>query len=300
LFISRDGYNLQKIYNALSTDPIENHYIYASRLFATIFGDDVYDGKDRARCLLEHFSDDEEVMVIGIPEDPSDKDYEGCLNDNADLFEDLLKREHDRYSEYLKAKVGKGDILLVDVTTLKFSSQRFIQDMLGKTRRVVGCYYNLLANCDAEYYAYADRSKSKLRWNEVNVSEFFLGSPEPPVSDITADGTPIFQSDIHGSELFRMSIYDNITRGELDYAEDMKAMFGDEMPKIGHKVLDRWIKVLVGDRSSADPEHLRKIQWAPDPMHTRYRSLLFGPKEAIYMLADKFGDLLWRISRQTR
>jgi predicted HAD superfamily hydrolase len=256
-FISRDGYNLQKIYNILSNEPIKNHYIYAPRFFTIIFGRDLPESKDGARYVFERFSDTEEVKAIEMPDNPSDKDYFIRLNENSDLFRSLLERENSRYMKYLEDKVGEGDILLVDVTTRRHSSQRFIQDAVGPERRVSGCYYNLMAHGDMDYSAYADRSRSRISWNEVNVSEFFLGSPEPPADDIADDGTPVFQNNIDEPELFRMSIYDRITRGERDYAEDMKAMFGDEMPKIGHKVLDRWIKVLVGDRSSADPEHLR-------------------------------------------
>jgi len=294
-FISRDGYNLQKVYRILSDDPVENHYIYASRLFTIIFGDDVSDSKDGARCLFEHFSDIEEVKNIGLPDDPSKNDYVKCLNENTGLFKDLLKREHERYSEYLQDKAGKGDVVVVDVTTMKFSSQNLVQKVLGPDRRVIGCYYNLMGHSDLEYTAYADRSRKLISWTEVNVPEFFLGSPEAPVSDITAGGIPVFQKDIHESELFRMSIYGDITNGELDYAADLRAIFGNDIPDIGFRVLDRWLNVLVRDKLSADPEHLSKIRWAPDTMHTEYRGLVFGPKEFMFKLKGMFSDLIWRI-----
>jgi len=294
-FISRDGYNLQKIYNTISDEPVENNYIYASRLFTIIFGRDLPESKDGARYLFERFSDVDEVKAIDIPKDPTDKDYFIRLNENPDLFKGLLEREHSRYSEYLKDKAGKGDILLVDVTTRKYSSQKFVQSVVGPERHTVGCYYNLMAHDDMVYSAYADRSRSRICWNKINVSEFFLGSPEGPVDNITADGIPVFQNNIDEPELFRMSIYDRITKGELDYAEDLKAVFGHEMPMIGHKVLDKWIKVLVRDKSSADPEHIRKIQWAQDKGHTLYLGVVFGPKEAVYKLRSMVGDFLWKI-----
>ncbi|MDR0778955.1 MAG: hypothetical protein LBE48_05940, partial [Methanomassiliicoccaceae archaeon] len=290
LFIARDGYNLQKVYSILDNDPLNNHYVYASRMFATIFGN-VADNKDGPRCLFEHFSDAEELKNVEIPNDRSGKDHAKCLAENAELFEKLLEKERSRYSEYIHSKTAdEGDVLVVDATTKKFSSQNLIQKALGKDRGVIGCYYNLLAHGDQTHFAYADRSKKMINWTEVNVPEFFLGSPEPPVSDITADGIPIFQKDVHDHELFRTSIYDRITEGELDYAADLKAMFGDDIPNVDHKVIDRWMKILVKNGPSGG-EHISKIHWAPDTMHTRYRSLVFGPKEIPYKLADMFSDL---------
>ena len=294
-FISRDGYNLQKVYNILCDNPINSHYIYASRLFTIIFGDDVSNSKDGARCLFEHFSDVEEVKAAGLPEEPSKKGYQEYLNKNFDLFKDLLKCEHERYSDYLRGKAGEGDVVVVDVTTMKYSSQNLVRKVLGPDRRVVGCYYNLMAHGDLEYTAYADRSRKLISWTEVNVPEFFLGSPEAPIADITAEGSPIFQKDIHEPELFRMSIYGDITRGELDYAADLRSMFGSDIPRVSFKTLDKWLKVLVKDKLSADPEHLSKIRWAPDTMHTRYRSLVFGPREFVFKTKDLFSDLLWRL-----
>lgn len=296
LFISRDGYNLQKVYGILCEDPIDNHYVYASRLFTMVFGNDVTESKDGAMSLFKHFSDVDEVKAIDIPDDASKNDLVRYLKENRELFKGLLKDEAARYRQYLMEKVGDdGDVVVVDVTTKKYSSQKFIQNVLGSNRRVIGCYYNLLGHGDLKYSVYADRSVGMFNWNAVNVPEFFLGSPEPPVSDMTADGVPIFPDDVPDAEKFRMSIYDRITQGELDYARDLKTMFGDEMPLIGSEVLDRWMKVLVKDRSSADPEHLSKIRWAPDPMHTRYLSLVFTVKEIPYLLENMAKDLVWRL-----
>ncbi|MCL2607812.1 MAG: hypothetical protein FWD92_04595 [Methanomassiliicoccaceae archaeon] len=296
LFISRDGYNLQKIYEILSGDPIDNHYVYASRMFAVIFGGNITDNKDCAECLFEHFSDAEDIKMLGLPETLSVNDRLAIIRDNTEIFKRLLEKERERYSEYLSGKVCRnGDILLVDVTTKKYSSQRLIHKMLWPRHRITGCYYNLLAHGNFEHSAYADRSGFGLNWNEVNISEFFLGSPEAPVSDVTADGVPVFRKDIDESELFRMSIYENVTRGELDYAADLKAVFTDDIPNIRSDVLDGWIRGLVKDKGSYGPGRLSDIRWAPDTMHNRYRSLIFGPKEVPYMLMDKLKDLIYRI-----
>jgi len=294
LFIARDGYNLQKIYNILSDGPLNNHYVYASRQFAMIFGNSA-SNKDRPRCILEHFSGSKEIRELGIPDNPSDKDVAAFVNDNQKEFGELLDAERLRYSEYIRNKVGNdGDVLVVDATTKRFSSQRLIEGALGNERRVTGCYYNLLARSDTENIAYADRSNGIINWTKVNVPEFFLGSPEAPVTDMTADGTPIFQKEIHEQERFRMSIYDRITKGEIEYANDLKAIFGDDIPSIGYKVVDRWMKALVRTRHPGK-EHISEIQWAPDTMHTRYRGLVFGPKDLLYKMANMLGDLKWRI-----
>jgi predicted HAD superfamily hydrolase len=294
LFIARDGYNLQKVYGILENDPLNNHYVYASRLFSMIFGDGA-DNKYRPKGLIEHFSGAEEMKDIKISDGTSGKDHAKCLAENSETFEKLLETERSRYSGYIHSKTtDEGVVLVVDATTKNFSSQNLIQKALGKDRDVIGCYYNLLAHGDQEHFAYADRSRKILNWTEVNVTEFFLGSPEAPVSDLTADGVPIFQKDVHDHELFRMSIYDRITEGELDYATDLRTMFGDDIPNVDHKVIDRWMKILVKNGPSGG-EHISKIHWAPDTMHTRYRSLVFVPKEIPYKLADMFSDLKWRL-----
>lgn len=294
LFISRDGYNLQKIYMILSDDPLENHYVYASRLFTIIFGKDSPDNRDGGRCLFEHLSDTEDLREIGLPDGLSRADLFKDPAENPDLAKRLMRRKRERYSEYLLDRVGGGDVLIVDATTKRFSSQNLIQDVLGPERRVVGCYYNILTTEGPEHYAYADRSGKIATWTKINVSEFFLSSPEAPVTDLSPDGSPVFQKDIPEPELFRMKIYGDVTRGELDYAHDLKTVFGKDLPEIDHKALDGWIGVLVRERPYGN-EHISDIRWAPDTMHRRYRSLVFGPEEVPYKLMNMLSDLIWRI-----
>jgi len=266
-FIARDGWNLQKVYRILCDEPVDDHYVYASRLFTLLFGEDIADSKD---------------MGAALP---------------GPLSEEVLKKERARYSEYILGKAKKGDVFVVDVTTMKYSSQKLVQQALGKERRVIGCYYNLLAHSDLEYLAYADRCGNLLNWTEVNVPEFFLGSPEGPIIDIDADGGPIFQKDIHEEELFRMSIYDKVTNGETDYAKDLKKIFGRGIPNADSKTIDKWMRVLVRTPSSGE-DHISQIRWAPDTMHAKYRSLVFGPEEVPYMLTVRLKDLLCRIKRK--
>jgi len=294
-FVSRDGYNLERVYGILSERPIENRYVHASRFFSVIFGQIMGD-RSYAKMIFEHFSDELSVAMLEPGDGASNDTYIRLLDENKGLFDALLKREKERYGKYIREMAGESKkILVVDVTTMKYSSQRLIEGALGDEITVIGYYFNIMARGEVEYGQYNDCSNSIMNWTYVNVVEFFLGSPEYPIRDISDDGSPIYMEEVSDDERYRASIYGDITAAEEDYAHMLNGIFGKDIPEVSSDTIRGWLRILVSDSRSSGDE-LSKMQWTPDADHSISCDLMFRSRDAIYLFRTKLGQILWKIS----
>ncbi len=294
-FVSRDGYNLERVYRILCERPLEHRYVHASRFFSVIFGQ-IKGDRSYAKMIFEHFSEEPSVAMLQPGDDASNDAYIRLLDENRELFDGLLDKEKERYGRYIRGMAGDAKkILVVDVTTMKYSSQRLIEGALDDGITVIGYYFNVMARGEVDHSQYNDRSKGHMNWTYVNVVEFFLGSPEYPIRDISEDGSPIYMEDVSVDERYRASIYSEITAAEEDYARMLKGIFGKDIPEVSSDTIRRWLHVLVSDSRSSGDE-LSKMQWTPDADHSISCGLMFGSKDVIYLFRSKFGEILWKLN----
>ena len=290
LFIARDGYNLKKVCNIMFPE-LRTEYVYALRLYNIVFGDG-YDGTEYERYVVEYFSKIPEVKALISSSGMSHKDI---FTDNAELFTGLIEKESRKYGKYLNDIVGDSpDVCIADVTTMKFSSQKLIEHTIG--RKVTGFYYTLLSKkTEFEFKRFNDPQFHN--WTNVNLSEFLMSSPEYPVTGMTSDGRPEYQTDNPECEVYRTSIAPEISKGCEDHALDVMRIFGDRIPNISHGSLCRWMESVVRFSSGTDREHIHRIRWASSPDHKKYMSAVLTPDTFFPYLVNKFKELMHRIRR---
>ena len=183
LFVSRDGYNLMRVMSALDPGRKDLHYVHAQRLLAYIFtdihipfGPMVLLGKAFHRFdhqkvvrwvsyLLIYFKDD--LGLDAIPEDPAQ--MVDLYNSRVDEIDAMRRKAGAAYSEYARSLVNGDGVHLVDCTTMKFTSQKLIEEMSG--RKVKGHYFVSLADADLDYDSFHYRDRFVFGWSRINVPE---------------------------------------------------------------------------------------------------------------------------------
>ena len=273
VFLSRDGYNPMKVYEEICGSPKDRVYLYSSRMIARMYGTGDLDDPTTVASYMIRMGHEVKPGHLGFP------DRKSCLEfsqEHRSELTELYEKGHERCGEYIRDTAGDGEILLVDATTKKFTSQIDIQSYLG--RQVGGCYYAITAETTEKATCYANRSGQKFSSSYVNLIEFFFGSGEPGLKDI--DGGPVFYDP---SDDAKTRHAEEILEGEIDCARSYKEMFGDVLPYVTSDVIDGWLDVLMAHEKGDDPETISGIKWAIDTRHTLYRHLIMRRSEIPFM-----------------
>ncbi len=279
LLAARDGYNIEKVLNILRPD-IPTHYVYVPRILNVLIGSNYTQHTDYRKKIVKAF--------YGDVDDPN-----AFFDEHRDEIEakraDLLKAFRAR----IVSDVGRPEsISAVDVTTLKYSSQKLIMDVFPGSD-VQGIYYFLLIDSpDLKHRAYHVRRRILKVADNINITEFFMTSPEPPIAGVDSEGEPIFQEPT-AEEKYRLDVYGEVTEGETEYAGDMARMFGDRMFTMGWDDLHRWMSTLVIGSGSETRKRLAEMKWAVDADHTIYVSMIYHPRDTWFHLKKTVIDLGW-------
>ncbi len=306
LFVSRDGYNLMRVMSVLDPEREGMGYIHAQRILAYVFtaihipfGPMEVLGKALHRFdhqkvvrwmqyILDFFKDD--LGIASVPEDPHE--LSDLYNGRIGEIDALRRKGAEAYSAYVRGMVGDGDVHLVDCTTMKFTSQRLIERMAGRSVR--GHYYVSLADADLDYDSFHVRDRFVFGWSRINVPEFFMSSPEPPIVG-WKDGSQVYMGDVPEWERARCDMYGGITRGECDYARDVAGLFGGRLPPMGYDAVTSW-SMLSADSSCEFRPILDGVKWASGPDHSDWSPLVPGPKDIKFLAKKLITDVIAKLN----
>jgi predicted HAD superfamily hydrolase len=295
LFTARDGYSLERCLKSLCDR--DSHYVYSQRILADMLcggtvgiavpnamSDQVGYRRalNRMRIRLEFYRKD-----LGIDEVPTDgKELIQLYHDLEDRLEDLRMTKMESYSDYLKGICAGREVEMVDCTTMKLSSQRLIEEALGRTVHahylvVLGDRYRK-ADCDM----LCRWPHRVIGWERVDIPEFLLCSPEMPL--IGWDGGPVF-ADGPDFEAYRAEHYQSTSDGELEYVEAVKGIFKDHLPDLDYTVVNRWV-MLSTAKGTRYRDLLKDIRWASGPDHSDWAPIVpwDGPVQAFRRLVITF------------
>ena len=305
LYASRDGYNLKRISEELYPNR-RTGYVFSQRLLLDVLTDDKvpygrievpnkatnryqYEKKSVAMERILRFFQKE--LDITIPEDRDD--VIELYNSRIDDIDVLRKKGLSDYSDYVNNMCQTDEVHLIDCTTMKYSSQKLIEKILG--RKVKGHYFVTLSEDDSyDYTAMCDWRSPAIGWMNIDIPEFFLCSPEYPLSGW--DNGPVFDESSE-EERYRISVYDDVSDGELDYARRYKAVFGKYMIPFDYWSLVKWSK-LSAARGTEYYERMKDIRWASDPDHTEYQPLITGVGSIKQIIKKIFISIISRINKE--
>ncbi len=306
LFVSRDGYNLMRVYSVLDPERKDLAYIHAQRLLAYIFTDihipfgpmkllgKTFNRFEHQKVdrwmgyLLDYFKED--LGLESVPADPYEKAR--MFNERVDEIDALRRKSGEAYSEYIRGFVDSDDVHLVDCTTMKFTSQKLVEEMSG--RKVHGHYFVSLADADLDYDSYHYRDRFVFGWSRINVPEFFMSSPEPPIVG-WKDGETLYMEDVPSWEKSRCEMYGGITEGECDYARALKSVFGENIPPLGYDSVTTWSMLSADSRSRYRPI-LDGIKWASGPDHSDWSPLIPGLRDIKFLAKKLITDIIAKLN----
>ena len=175
---------------------------------------------------------------------------------------------------------------------MKFSSQRLMESVTGK--KVKGHYLVTLSDSDLQYDSMCDWQIPVIGWMNIDIPEFFLCSPEYPLSSWNKG--PVFDhEDIN--DRFRISVYDDVSDGELDYAKRYKEIFGGYMLPFDYWSVVEWSKLSISSGTVYRRE-MKKIMWASNPDHSDYIPLVTGSLSIRQILRKMFISAIGKINRE--
>lgn len=273
LFVARDGYTLQKIYELFSNH-IKNKYIYAPRIFNTL-GLLEYKNSDVAQVdtILKRYHS-------YYPEDASVENIKTLSEKNSFILEhkqEIKKVSNNFFNEYVQyiksQKVKENNIAIIDSITTKLSSQRLISKALNQ--KVMGFYWTYtnqaveIANQQKEkiiaYYPGFEFGKDLIYWDFM---ELLMTSPEPPIEAIINNKIQ-YKKSISNEEKYRNKIYPDISEGSISFAEDILKIF-KYLPNFEAKTVMQWLNILANYPEEQDIINFTEVKHAFDSNHSKY------------------------------
>ncbi len=279
LLAARDGYNIDRVMKVLFPG-IPTHYVYVPRALNVLIGSNYAQHANYKRRIVESFYGD-------VP------DPEGFFDTHQEEIEGKRKQLLESFRQRMVAETGDPkSISAVDVTTLKYSSQKLIMDVFPEAD-VQGIYYFLLLDVpELAHRAYHVRKRVLKVADNINITEFFMTSPEPPIIGVDEKGAPVFREPCR-DEQDRLDIYGEVTEGETEYARDILRMFGDRMIPIGFEDIHGWMRNLIMGSGAKMRGKLTEMKWAVDADHTIYVSMIYHPRDTWFHLKKTVIDLGW-------
>lgn len=221
LFVSRDGYLLQKVYNKLATSPVENHYVYAPRILdLKCFGD--------YKELSPYFKVLIAILAKQFPQLKKYKDefaQKQFIKTHNKEISAYYRKEQEEYKAYLdKINIIGQKIASVDMTTGAFSSESFLMKFF-KERYCFGFFSASFAdNLNYKYITYKqDLIHPQTQEGIIELMELLITAPEFPIIDIVK-GQPVYKEK-NKFDQQRVDIAKDVERGVIDFIDDYLESF---------------------------------------------------------------------------
>ena len=262
LFVSRDGYALNKVYNKIFNYPIPNAYVYASRTLIN----KTFPAEKRTiafkkfileSCRGTKLFDANDIEVAYVK-------YETEINE-------YLRANLEQYYKYLSGlNICGNRIASVDMTTLKFSSLKFLQKIYNE-KYCLGFFTTTFKNDDVPYRSYSGYCADASKVPFLELSEELITAPEFPVASLK-DGNPVFD-DWNIIERNRLELYKKVLSGVLRFADDFYNQFGETSIKISFNDNERLFSNFVSHCNFSDRNILNNLYHTFDSSGLVYKTL---------------------------
>ena len=236
IFIARDGYTLQKIYDLIkSENDAKPHYIYANRLLKIKCIPDIKNSKQEVRfdalmtALMEENEDfkqkcsDNGFLELGSKTIDEKRQF---LLDNIDLVNNITEKHMAQYKDYITSIQYKGNKKgIIDTSCGEFSAQNLIEKALNES--VYG-FYILKWRQKRRYGGYQKQYECQFNSSEnlhyYNLIETIMTSPEPSILEIK-NKKPIYQQSNEELFLNRPAIIEQISEGIVEFTTLLLTIF---------------------------------------------------------------------------
>lgn len=279
MFVARDGYTLQKVFDVLKTKKIKTHYYYAPRII-NLVGNLNYQlnmnlGKEAGlialRLILSYFKDKDPFLKKNTPDIKSCVEGDTFIQTHKKLYEKLAHQECLNYQNYLKQfNLTEHKIGLVDTCSTLLSAQKSL--ILGlPNKNIYGYYWFTWEGTQKDIEKYRTSTFQKTHRQEFldwNIMELYMTAPTPPADRI--ENKKVVFKNINPYEKKRIEIYPDLSKGIVKYAKFVYTIF-DKYPIFTDPwTLIEWTNTLCRIPTDKDKKEFKTIQHAWDANHTQY------------------------------
>ena len=246
MFVARDGYILQKIYNALYPG-FRTDYFYASReqalLASQYFGRTNIGARLRREYCKNYLEKNRGVRFSG--EQAAKYVEHGILPAEAKrAFDEASMSARNAAELYFnRFNIDKTTTAIVDGNSTHLTMQHFVSDVVDEN---IFAYY-LFTNLPAENAKSLCCTDWDMRY--LKFSEFLFGAPTPPLETVK-DGKPVFKECVPFFEQFKVSLSDEICDGAVACAK----MLDRAKVALTHDIWLDWNDAFMDHRTSYDDE----------------------------------------------
>lgn len=282
MFVARDGYTLEKVFNLIKTADFKTHYFYAPRSLNLTMNLNYenncslgeQDGILGLNTLLHYYQNKNKFLRQNTPQIETTAEGIKFIEDNRKLFERLAQKERKMYAKYFEQfKLKNKKIAMVDTCSTLLSAQKALIAGLPD-KKVKGYYWFTWEGTQEDIAKYETKTYQetyKQEFADWNIMELFMTAPTPPVEKID-NGKVIFK-EINQNEAKRIEIYPDLSQGAVDFAQKYVSVFGKYRINFVCKTLINWINILCNIPTQVDKEQFVSIQHAWNQEHTEWQPL---------------------------
>lgn len=234
LFVARDGYTLQKVFQTFN-NTVKTSYVYASRYLKWIYLLQYHirwSNKSQGKIVIDYYKERDETLKKEYEQTDFTKvSADAFIETHRDRFDMLAEKECGHYRNYLNALIQNAEHLgVIDTGTIEATSQHLIEEVLN--RKTTGLYWMLsetfaegnvcceAANFDGETFASG---------TNFDFIEFLCTAPELPVKHLLPDGQPVYETQLPKQEIEnRKTLYQEVSNGGVQFAEEVMRTFGHD------------------------------------------------------------------------
>ncbi len=282
MFVARDGYTLEKVFNLIKTSDFKTHYFYAPRSLNLAMnlnyklncelGED--QGLNGLKTLLHYYRDKDDFLRQNTPEIKTSAEGIKFIEDNRQLFEKLAQKEKKMYAKYFEQFGLKNKkIAIVDTCSTMLSAQKSLM-MALPDKMIRGYYWFTWEGTQKDISAYKTatyQSSHKQEFVDWNIMELFMTAPTPPAKSMN-NGQVIFKEP-NAHEEKRIEIYPDLSQGAIDFAKRYCDVFGKYTNDFLCEILIDWVNILCNIPTQIDKEHFVDLFHAWDQEHTKWQPL---------------------------
>ncbi len=286
LFIARDGYTLQKIFDTLSSN-ISTSYIYAPRYLNLICRLDYRKDESsvayaQQRTIIEHYCmQNSDFKNLVNKNNFSKITMQEFLQKNIRFLSVLAKENLLVYKNYLNSKINHiSNVALVDTITENFSAQKLVKSTLkSNNNSLYGFYWTTIKidkNINSNEYSsfsYTEDSETKSYVKHWGFMEFLMTSPELPIIGISSKNEPIYKKDVSNYEKIIRHNYIYISNGAIDFAENIKNLFKGNDIFLTYATICHWVNSYILYPKNKDKKYMLQIRTATNPNNDSYEPL---------------------------
>lgn len=280
IFIARDGYTIEKIFNLINNNEVKTHYVYAPRIINSVVNLDYKNSANwryRAKSFVNYFKKYYPTRKLGFKSKLFGTNYTDYIENNLAKFIELSALEQKKYQEYLSGfNFKEKQIALVDLSAESFSSIKLLRNNIANSN-FYGIYW-LVANyantngidfCD--YIKSRDHKQHNVVLSDYELLEFLITAPELPVETIR-NGKPIYITNKY--EIKRAELYKTICEEEINFAKDMLEVFGENLINFSCEDITEFLNRFLSNLSLADRMNLAQIYHGISEDHSVYKPLI--------------------------